>query len=91
MTTRCRLLSGAALLLCLCTAASAGPMEDGQAAHQKKDYATAARIFGDAAAQGNARAQGVLGVLYEFGLGVPQDYKQAMQWMSLAAECARPA
>ncbi len=86
MKLRGRLLGGAALLLCLCATASAGPFEDGKTALEKKDYDVAARAFGEAAAKGDTRAQGMMGVLYEFGLGVPQDYKQAMQWFGLAAQ-----
>ena len=38
-----------------------------------------------AADQGNARAQNNLGVSYETGAGVPQDYVQAHMWFNLAA------
>ena len=37
------------------------------------------------AAQGSAEAQYNLGVLYDFGLGVPQDYAKARQWFEKAA------
>jgi hypothetical protein len=47
---RSQCLAGAALAACLCTAASAGPYEDGMAALGKKDYATAARALGEGAA-----------------------------------------
>jgi len=39
-----------------------------------------------AAEQGNAIAQANLGVMYEDGEGVPQDYKEAAKWYRLAAE-----
>ena len=39
-----------------------------------------------AAAQGNAAAQFNLGVMYENGQGVRQDYVQAVQWYRKAAE-----
>lgn len=35
--------------------------------------------------QGDARAQGRLGVLYEGGQGLPQDYTQAVKWYRLSA------
>jgi TPR repeat protein len=37
------------------------------------------------AAQGNARSQTALGMLYELGRGVPQDYVQAAKWYQKAA------
>jgi|SRR5438034_1147601 len=37
------------------------------------------------AAQGNAWAQHNLGVLYDNGRGVPQDYVKAYMWLDLAA------
>lgn len=39
-----------------------------------------------AAEQGNAKAQYNLGVMYAQGLGVRQDYTQAVQWYRKAAE-----
>jgi uncharacterized protein len=38
------------------------------------------------AKEGHARAQYNLGVMYEKGQGVPQDYKTAVKWYRLAAE-----
>ena len=39
-----------------------------------------------AAERGNVKAQNNLGVMYEKGLGVHQDYTQAMKWYRKAAE-----
>ena len=38
------------------------------------------------AEQGDAMAQNNLGVMYQKGEGVPQDYKEAVKWYRLAAE-----
>jgi uncharacterized protein len=38
------------------------------------------------AEEGNKGAQYTLGVMYYFGKGVPQDYKEAVKWYRLAAE-----
>jgi len=38
------------------------------------------------AEQGNAYAQDNLGVMYEYGQGVPQDYAEAVKWFRKAAE-----
>jgi uncharacterized protein len=44
-----------------------------------------------AAAQGNATAQSALGVMYEVGQGVPQDYFLAYMWINIAASQPLPA
>ena len=38
------------------------------------------------AQQGDVRAQAILGLMYKFGKGVTQDYKQAVKWYRKAAE-----
>ncbi len=78
-----RLLLLATVLLS--SAVLAGPNEDGWAAYARKDYATALRLFRQAADQGNAEAQHRLGVMYEFGIGVPQNFSEAFGLFSLAA------
>ena len=60
--------------------------QNGLTAFQSGDYASAFREWVPLAKQGNASAQGNLGVLYEKGLGVPRDSKTAMKWYSLAAK-----
>ena len=66
--------------------ATAGPMEDGQAAFQVGDYATALRLFKQEAEQGDGFAQALVGAMYVDGQGVPQDYVEAVKWFRLAAE-----
>jgi len=44
------------------------------------------RWYQMAAEQGNAIAQNNLGVMYDKGLGVPQDYVEAVRWYQMAAE-----
>ena len=39
-----------------------------------------------AAEQGDAKAQSNLGLMYDQGLGVSQDYAEAVRWFRLAAE-----
>ena len=79
------LLAGGVLALALFGLAGAGPLEDGQAAYQKGDYATALQIFRLLAEQRNASAQTALGVMYEHGQVVPQDFVQAVIWYNEAA------
>jgi TonB family protein len=76
----------AALTFSFSSAACADPMEDGQAAYNLEDYATAEHLWRPLAEQGIARAQNNLGVLYENGKGVPKDINEALRWYRLAAE-----
>jgi hypothetical protein len=50
-----------------------------------QDYAEAMRWYRLAAEQGDADAQGNLGVMYDTGTGVPQDYVAAHMWFNLSA------
>ena len=60
--------------------------DEGQAAYQRGDYATALREFRPLAEQGNALAQNKLGYMYRNGIGVTQDYAEAVKWYRKAAE-----
>ena len=73
-------------VLALFAAAAAGPLEDGAAAYQRGDYATALQILRPSADQGDATAQNSIGWMYANGKGVPQDYAQALVWYRKAAE-----
>ncbi len=70
----------------IATAATAGPFEDGLAAAQRGDFAMALKLWRPLAAKGDANAQFNLGVMYDHGHGVPQDYVEADNWYRLAAE-----
>jgi TPR repeat protein len=83
-------LAGGVLAFALLDAAMAGPLEDGEAAYHKGDYATALQIFRPLAEQGDAAAQVQLGVMYENGLGVPLDYAQAVALYRKAADQGDP-
>ena len=61
-------------------------MEDGQAAYNRGDYATALELWQPLAEQGVARAQNNLGVMHENGRGVPINVIEALKWYRLAAE-----
>ncbi len=62
-----------------------GDFEDGLSAFNRKDYATAFTKFRSAAQQGNARAQTIVGMMYNEGQGIAQDYTEAVGWYRLAA------
>ena len=68
---------------------AAGPLEDADAALKRRNYPTAVRLILPLAEQGNADAQYNLGVLYDNGLGVPQDKVRAYMWFNLSAAQGR--
>jgi hypothetical protein len=55
------------------------------------DYSKAAEWIQNAAHQGHATAQWILGLMYRDGSGVPQDDHKAMEWLSKAGEQGQPA
>ena len=71
----------AALILALTSVvavpASADALSRGVAAFDRGDYIRAVLDLSPLAAQGNPRALGLLGFLYEHGFGVPQGYEAA--------------
>jgi TPR repeat protein len=81
-------------ILCLTLAVllgSAGGSESadfqkGMTAARSGDYATALREWKPLAEQGYARAQSILGEMYQYGRGVPQDDKTAVEWYRFAEE-----
>ncbi len=95
MTTPKTKFAGLALIVALCagftlglTAPAWAGWDEGVAAHQRGDYATAFREFRPLADKGNAKAQFMIGLIYLYhykGQGVPQDYVQAHMWFNLAA------
>jgi len=73
------------LLLVTSTSTLAG-LDEGGAAYNRGDYATAVKEFRLLAEQGDAIAQHSLGVMYRNGQGVPQDYTEAVRWYRMAAD-----
>ena len=68
------------------TAPAWAGFDEGFAAYQRGDYATALREWHPLAEQGNAGAQYNLGVMYDKGEGVTQDNAEAVKWYRKAAE-----
>lgn len=58
----------------------------GEAAYEQGDYSLAFKELYPLARKGTPEAQFYLGVMYEKGLGVPQDYVAAIRWSRKAAE-----
>jgi uncharacterized protein len=63
----------------------AGPFEDGVAAYERADYATAIGIFRPLAIKGDVDAQFNLGLIHNKGQGTKQDFAEALSWFRLAA------
>ena len=70
--------------VCLPTPAWAD-FETGMDGYQRGNYATALSEWRPLAEQGDPSAQFYLGLLYEKGAGVPQDYTAARKWYEKAA------
>lgn len=66
-------------------AAMAGPWEDGMAAYNRGDYVPAIQVFRGMARAGNAKAQGMLGTMYQRGQGVAKSSAHAFMWLNLAS------
>ena len=63
---------------------------DGQAAFERQDYSTALYELEPLAAQGDGRAEYLVGIIYRDGLGVPQDYVTAYAWLHVAQARGKP-
>ena len=63
---------------------------DGQAAFERQDYSTALYHLEPLAAQGDGRAQYLVGIIYRDGLGVQPDYVTAYAWLHVAAARGQP-
>ena len=75
-----RIATAVALLVSLTAPAWAG-FDEGLAAYDRGDYATALREWRPLGEQGNAAAQFFLGLIYDNGQGVPHDYAEAAKWL----------
>ena len=78
------------LFLHLAAPVAAGPLEDGLAAVERHDWDTALRNWRPLADEGDRTAQHNLGVMYDNGYGVPQDYAEAVKWYRKSAEQGNP-
>jgi TPR repeat protein len=74
-------------IVCLTSSACADitPAVDTSQNNRTEDEATA-KALRKSAEEGNASAQNRLGLLYDEGVGVPQDYRQAKKWFEKAAK-----
>ncbi len=92
MTTPKAKFAGLAIIAVLCygftlglTAPAWAGFDEGVAAFNRGDYATALREWRPLAEQGHAKAQFNLGLMYNNGHGVPKNYPRAVKWFRKAA------
>ena len=81
-----RLLILPVLLLLVGNPASSADFFKGLDAYDRGEYETALWEWTPLAEQGDGEAQSNLGLMYDNGYGVPQNYKTAFKWSTLAAE-----
>jgi len=67
------------ILLIISNVALSADVQHGLDAYNKGDYKTAMKEWRPLAEQGDALAQGRLGGMYYFGIGIEQDLKQAIK------------
>jgi hypothetical protein len=79
-------LAATILVLSFAAPVTADPLEDAKAAYQRRDYATALRLWRPLAEHGDANAQLKIGHMYAHGEGVPQDFVEGVRWYRRAAE-----
>src|SRR5262249_47331243 len=60
--------------------------EAARLAYDREDYVTAFQEVKRLAEHGHAKAQALLGLMYQLGRGLPRDLDQAMKWYQAAAE-----
>lgn len=79
-------------MLIVVPAANAGPLEDGQKAYARGDFATALKLLRPMAEHGDADAQYLVGEIFDpleeihfEGRGVAPDFQEALKWYRLSA------
>jgi hypothetical protein len=78
-------VAGCALALGVIGSVAAGPFEDGEAAFQRGDYATALKYWLPLANAGSAAAQNNIATMYHAGQGVPRSEAIATRWLLKSA------
>lgn len=88
---RYQLLSALLGTLCITTCVFAQGYEEGRAAYIQGEYQDAYAILKPLADSGDAEAQKMMGIMYDYGHGVTADPEQAMQWYIRSAEQGQTA
>ena len=64
----------------------AGVLEDGRKAYLTENYKKAMKLLLPLAEEGNAKAQEMVAIMYDYGNGVNKDAATAMSWYEKSAE-----
>ncbi len=72
--------------LLMVSSSAAEPLDEVAKAFERRDYAAAYRLAKPLAEKGSARAQNLLGYMYQAGQGVGKDFVEAMKWYRKAAD-----
>lgn len=75
-----------ALLLCIMTGGALGDFEKGIAAYQANNLPLAYKEFRESADAGHADSQFNVALMFEQGIGVKKDEKQAVEWYRKSAQ-----
>ena len=78
-------LGGAMLLLVASSAIARSDFDKGSSAYKRGDYQTALAVFIPLAEDGDAKAQSILGMMHDYGEGVPVDHRESARWYRCAA------
>jgi TPR repeat protein len=73
-------------LLTLAAPVAAGRLDEVKDAESRSDWVAALKLLRPLADEGNAVAQGKLGLFYEEGRGVTVDYTEAAKWLQRSAD-----
>ena len=65
---------------------AAEPVEDGYTAYKRGEHAEAMKIWRPLAEQGHSWAQLLLGLMHDWGMGVPKDKAEAQIWYRQAID-----
>ena len=82
---RCIQVAFGVFLIGVSTCAKADDMDDAAAAYRNKDYANALRLVLPLADRGDAKAECLLGTMYQYGSGVPKDVAESLRLIEASA------
>ncbi len=75
---------------CAATTPQTSTFADGLAAYKRGDYTTALEILKPMASEDQPDAAYILGDMYAYAQGVPQDYSEAYYWYLVAGRFGNP-
>ena len=81
---------GLAVFLFTVNGSLGADFEKGLVAYENGDFATALKELEPLAKEGDVDAQMILGSMYQYGEGVPQNYKTAVKWVTIAGKQGYP-